>query len=105
MSDTPKVIHYGMFQFKEGTSEEQINHCFNSMADMVGKIDGLLSVQFGAHNSDEGLDDGYTHGFVMHFESAQARDAYLPHPIHEEVKDIVIPCLDRVVVLDFDLKS
>ena len=46
---------------------------------------------------------GFTHGFIMTFDSPESRDAYLPHPIHEEVKDIVVPCLERVVVFDFNL--
>jgi hypothetical protein len=39
----------------------------------------------------------------MTFASPQARDEYLPHPVHEEVKAIVVPCLERVVVFDFNL--
>ena len=41
----------------------------------------------------------------MTFSSSQARDEYLPHPIHEEVKDIVVPHLERLVVFDFNLQS
>jgi hypothetical protein len=37
--------------------------------------------------------------------SPQARDEYLPHPVHEEVKAIVVPCLERVVVFDFNLTA
>ncbi|MDF1756590.1 MAG: Tm-1-like ATP-binding domain-containing protein [Verrucomicrobiales bacterium] len=99
----PQVKHYGCFQFKEGTSESQISECFAAMGDMVGKIPGLLDFNYGPYDSAEGLNDGYTHGFIMTFESPQARDEYLPHPIHEAVKDIVVPHLDRIVVFDFNL--
>lgn len=94
--------HYGMFKFKEGVSEIQITNSFNTMMEMVGKISGLLSMEHGPYDSTEGLNDGFTHGFIMTFDSPESREAYLPHPIHEEVKDLVIPLLERVVVFDFN---
>ncbi len=75
------------------------------MAGMVGKIDGLLTFEHGPYKSDEGLNDGFTHGFIMTFDSPESRDAYLPNTIHEAVKDIVVPCLARVIVFDFDVPS
>jgi hypothetical protein len=39
----------------------------------------------------------------MTFASPAARDDYLPHPEHERVKAIVVPCLARVVVFDFNV--
>lgn len=95
--------HYGMFQFKEGVTNDEIIHCFKTMKTMVGKISGLLDMEYGPYDSSEGLNDGFTHGFIMTFESPEAREAYLPHPIHEDVKDLVIPKLERVVVFDFNV--
>ncbi len=95
--------HFGMFQFKEGITDIQIEECFSTMKGMIGKIPGFLEMEYGPYNSTEGLNDGYTHGFIMTFESLEAREAYLPHPIHEDVKDLVIPRLERVVVFDFNV--
>ena len=99
----PQVKHYGVFQFKEGVTSEQIENCFAAMQGMVGKIPGLLDFIFGPYDSAEGLNDGFTHGFIMTFESPQARDDYLPHPEHERVRDIVVPCLERVTLFDFNV--
>ena len=101
----PQVKHYGCFQFKEGTSQATIDECFSAMEGMVGKIPGLLDFHYGPYDSTEGLNDDYTPGKIMTFESPRARDEYLPHPIHEEVKDIVVPRLERVVVFDFNMPS
>ena len=60
--------HFGVFQFKEGITEEQIDECFAEMRAMVGVIPGLLSMEHGPYKSDEGLSDGYTHGFIMTFD-------------------------------------
>ena len=98
----PQVKHFGVFEFRPEISAEQINSCFTALCSMVGRIPGLLEIIHGPYNSAEGLNDGFSHGFIMTFESPQARDAYLPHPEHERVKQIVVPCLKRVVVFDFD---
>jgi hypothetical protein len=95
--------HFGVFQFNADVTAAKIEECFNTMQAMVGQIPGLLSMEHGPYKSDEGLNDGFTHGFIMTFDSPESRDAYLPHPIHERVKELVIPCLARVVVFDFDV--
>ena len=100
-----QVKHYGVFQFKPEVSAAQIDTCFCEMAGMVGKIPGLLDFAHGPYESDEGLNDGFTHGFIMTFTSAAARDAYLTHPEHERVKEVVVPCLARVLVFDFAMPA
>lgn len=99
----PQVKHYGVFQFKAEIDDAGIERCFQSMKGMVGAIPGLLDFAYGPYDSAEGLNDGFTHGFIMTFDSPESRDAYLPHPIHEEVKEIVVPCLERVIVFDFNI--
>jgi len=95
------VKHFGVFEFLPEITSAQIDECFSEMNGMVGKIPGLLDFKYGPYQSDEGLNDGYTHGFIMTFASASARDAYLPHPEHERVRQIVAPRLQRLVVFDF----
>ncbi len=99
----PEVKHYGVFQFHDDVTAEQIDDCFAEMQSMVGQIPGLLDMIHGPYDSDEGMNEGFTHGFIMTFESPEARDRYLPHPIHERVKDIVVPRLERVIVFDFNV--
>ena len=99
------VRHFGVFQFKPEITPEQIDNCFAEMKGMIGKIPGLLDMEHGPYQSDEGLNEDFTHGFIMTFDSFESRDAYLPHPVHEAVKDVVVPCLERVVVFDFEVKK
>lgn len=100
----PQVKHFGVFQFKPHVTTDQQAACFARMQAMVGEIPGLLEMLHGSYDSPEGLNDVFTHGFIMTFESAEARDAYLPHPLHERVKEFVVPCLQRVVVFDFNVE-
>lgn len=97
------VRHFGVFQFKDSVTAEQIVHCFQTMKEMVGQIPGLLDMEHGPYNSPEGMNDRFTHGFVMTFDTLASRDAYLPHPVHERAKDVVVPKLERVVVFDFEV--
>ncbi|MGB0144778.1 MAG: Dabb family protein, partial [Akkermansiaceae bacterium] len=73
------------------------------MSGMVGNIPGLLDFHHGPYDSAEGLNEGYTHGFIMTFDSAESRDAYLPHPEHMKRVELVQPKLERLVVFDFDV--
>ena len=97
------VRHFGVFKFREGVSEEQITGCFLKMMAMVGNIPGLLDMEYGPYRSTEGLNEDFTHGFVMTFDNLASRDAYLPHPLHEQVKEVVVPKLERVIVFDIDV--
>ncbi len=97
------VKHLGVFQFNPDVSENEIQSCLTALRGMVGQIDGLQEVLCGPYDSPEGLNDGFTHGFVMTFDCAASRDAYLPHPNHEVVKDQILPRLERVIVFDFEV--
>jgi Stress responsive A/B Barrel Domain len=65
---------------------------------------GFLSCIGGPYASPEGLNLGYTHGFIMTFANAEARNTYLTHPEHEKLKAAFLPDLDGVVAFDFETK-
>jgi hypothetical protein len=98
-----KVKHIALIKFKSGTSEEQIDKVFADLMDLSETIPGIEDYVSGPNNSPEGLNQGYTHGFVMTFENAAARDAYVPHPDHQRVQAGVMPLVENVVIFDFEL--
>ncbi|MAU06345.1 MAG: stress protein, partial [Deltaproteobacteria bacterium] len=55
----------------------------------------------GPYTSDEGLNQGYTHGFIMTFIDVEARNHYLPHPEHQHVKTAILPAVGDVIAFDF----
>lgn len=77
-----RVKHIALIKFQDGTSPEQIDQVFNHLLDLSETIPGVEDFVGGPNNSPEGLNKGYTHGFIMTFADAAARDAYLPHPDH-----------------------
>jgi hypothetical protein len=98
-----KVKHIGLVKFKEGTSEEQINNLFEQLLDLSESVAGIEDYVSGPNTSPEGLNEGLTHGFVMTFTDAAARDAYLSHPDHERVKVTFLPLIEKIVILDFEV--
>jgi hypothetical protein len=98
-----KVKHIALIKFKEGTSEEQIDKLFGEIMDITEVIPGIEDYVAGKNMSPEGLNQGFTHAFIMTFQDAAARDAYLPHPEHERVKALILPMTESVIVLDFEV--
>ena len=76
--------HIVLVKVKPGTPDAQVTEALDALAALKDVIPGLLSFSAGPNTSPEGRTLGFTHGFVMDFEDAAARDAYLPHPKHQE---------------------
>jgi len=99
------VEHIVLFRFRPDVSPRDISELFEHLRALSSKIDGIVAFRGGVYKSAEGLNRGYTHGFVMTFSSAQARDAYLPHPSHQRVVKMLMEKLDGGLdgALAFDL--
>jgi hypothetical protein len=78
------VRHVVVFEYKEGASEEQIRAVTDAFRSLQDKIPGIVSFEHGVNNSPEGLNHGFTHVYLLTFENAAARDAYLPHLEHDK---------------------
>lgn len=98
------VKHVVLVKFKKDTSPEKIKEIFTALGNLRGQIQGLMDFAGGPYASREGLNRGYTHGFVMTFRDAACRDMYLPDPAHKRAVDLLLPALESGVngVLAFD---
>ena len=95
------LVHMVSFKFKESVTKEDIKKVESAFAGLQKKIPQILSYETGTNNSPEGLDKGFTHGFVLTFHSGQDRDDYLIHPHHKDFGKLVGPLLEDVFVVDF----
>ena len=99
------VKHVAFLRFRSDVASEAIDEIFANLAALRDEIPGLLDFTGGPYASPEGLNRGYTHGFIMTFADAAARDAYLPHPSHQAIVQKVLPLLegelDGAVVVDW----
>lgn len=100
-----KVKHVVLLKFKPGVSEEQAQAAIEAVRGLEGVIGGIEDFLAGTYSSPEGLNQGYTHGFIMTFESAEARNGYLDHPEHERVKNGFFPLLDGAIAFDFEVSG
>lgn len=98
----PAVQHMVVLKFKSETPQQTIDDLFNQVAALRDSIDGITHFSGGPYASPEGLHGGFTHGFLMTFESPKARDAYLPHAEHELVKQAILPRVDDAIAFDFE---
>jgi len=98
-----KVLrHVVLFKFKESTTPEQVKEVEKAFAALPSKIKEIKAFEFGTNNSPEGLDQGFTHCFILTFDSAKDRDTYLPHPAHKEFGEkYVKPYLEKACVVDY----
>jgi hypothetical protein len=79
-----QVRHIVIFKYKEGAPAEQIQQVTGAFRALQQQIPGIVSFEQGVNNSPEGKHLGFTHVFTLTFENVQARDTYLPHPMHQQ---------------------
>ena len=76
------VRHVVVFKYRPTATPAQIQQVTEAFRALQNSIPGILSFEQGVNNSPEGKNLGFTHVYTITFESAAARDAYLPHPEH-----------------------
>ena len=97
-----KIQHIVCFKFKEDADQKQVSQVGNAFAALKNKIPGIEQVEWGENNSDEGLNKGFTHCFLVTFYNKKARDAYLPHPEHKAFVASLQNILADAFVIDFE---
>jgi hypothetical protein len=102
---TTPLRHAVFFKFKDDASAADIKAVEDAFAELPAKIDSIKEFEWGLNNSSEGKDEGFTHCFMVTFESEAGRAAYLPHPEHAAFVKILLPVLDKVRVLDFQAEK
>ena len=67
----------------------QIQQVTDAFQALTTSIPGITGFEHGVNNSPEKLNQGFTHVYVVTFENAAARDAYLPHPEHRKFGELL----------------
>jgi hypothetical protein len=102
MKRNKKMIrHIILIKFNTTASKNEIDKLKQSFESMPTRIEGVRSVEWGLNDSTEGKNKNYTHGVLMNFVDARVRNNYLSHPEHDELKKILIPILDDLIVFDY----
>jgi hypothetical protein len=93
--------HVVLFAFRDDAPEDRVRAIEAAFAALKDEIPGIVDLEWGTNESPEGLAQGFTHCFVVTFDDAAARDAYLPHPTHVAFGALLRPSLDQVLVMDY----
>ena len=97
--------HIVLFQFKESASDEDVQRVVDAFRALPDKIPQVHGFEYGTNNSPEGLNEGLTHAFLITFKSEADREAYLPHPAHQQFVEVLKPHLEKAVVVDYWAKK
>ena len=96
------LSHLVCFKFRPGTSQKAISDLIQAFQSLPTEIPSVRTFEWGINNSPEGKDHGFTHCFLLSFDSAAARNAYLPHPSHVHFGETFVrPVVDDVFVIDW----
>lgn len=97
------VRHVVVFKYKPNTTQAQIGEVAAAFKGLQKTIPGILSFESGTNNSPENKNQGFTHVYLLTFQDAAARDAYLPHPKHKEFGQLLgkLGVVEDVFVVDY----
>jgi len=93
--------HIVLFKFKATSEAVDIQKIENAFIALPTKIKEIKDFEWGLNNSPEGLDKGFTHCFLVTFDSEADRATYLTHPDHLAFVALLDGHVDDVLVLDY----
>ncbi len=97
--------HVVLFKFKPGATAEQVKEIEKAFAELPSKIDSIKGYEWGPSESVEGLNDGFTHCFLVTFKDKAGLEAYLPHEAHKAFGAKLKPLLEKALVFDYTAKK
>ncbi|WP_204375371.1 MULTISPECIES: Dabb family protein [Serratia] len=97
------IRHILFIAFKDAALPEQIQAVRSAFLQIPDRIEGVTNVEWGTNDSPEEKNAGFTHCVLMTFADEAARQRYLPHSAHDDLKAIFRPILREIIVLDYTL--
>jgi hypothetical protein len=96
-----KLRHVVAFKFKDTATPEKITEVEKAFRALKTKIPVVVSIEAGTNISKENFDKGFTHAFIVTFNSEKDRDTYLVHAEHKNFVELALPSIADVFVIDF----
>jgi hypothetical protein len=94
------IFHSVLLDLKPETTAEDVETALEHVRALQQKIPGITGVVAGA-NLNSSNNQGYTHGFILIFDTEEHFQAYAPHPEHLPVSQELQRICQRII--DFDL--
>jgi heme-degrading monooxygenase HmoA len=93
--------HVVIFAFKDSVSAEQIEQVEVNFGRLPEEIEEIKGFEWGKNLNTSQVGKGFTHCFVLTFESEEDLQAYEVHPAHEKFKDETIGHVRDLLVVDY----
>ena len=95
--------HIVIFKYKPHATDDQIRQVTDAFRALQQRIPGIRAFEHGINNSPEGKNLGFTHVYMLTFDTPDARDAYLPHSEHAQFGALLgqLNVLADVFVVDY----
>jgi hypothetical protein len=90
-----------LFTFKAGTEDSRIDQFFADLSAAGRSVAGVEDFVSGPYSSDDNLNQGYTHAFVMTFQDDNARKAFGDDPGHQNAVGSIQDSFENVLAFDF----
>ena len=100
-----RLRHVVSFKFKPDATQEQIDAVVVAFRDLKKSIPQIQVFEWGTNVSPEKHDKGFTHCFILTFQSEKDRDDYLVHSEHKKFGQNLGPVLADVFVIDYWVKD
>jgi hypothetical protein len=98
------IEHLVFFRLKPGQPADMADRIVTAFRGLHGVIPGLREVSAGRNTTEEtAFAADADIGVRLLFESAAALRAYLPHPHHVRVAELVLPAVEKITVCDFEV--
>ncbi|MEE9362357.1 MAG: Dabb family protein [Cellulophaga sp.] len=99
---TSILRHVVLFKFKDTATEAQIQQLSDSFNALSSKISVIQDFEWGINNSPENFHQGFTHCYILTFNSEKDRDnVYTPHAEHQAFVASLDPYVEKVFVVDY----
>ena len=92
----PGFYHVVLIRFHEPPDADFLDRVQDLVGRIRGAIPGLVHYYFGT-NDDPDRGKGYTHINLSVFSNRAAHEAYRAHPLHHDMRALMLPRMDFVV--------
>ena len=97
--------HVVLFKFKPEATADKVEEIEKAFAELPKKISAVTGYEWGKSESVEGLNDGFTHCFLVTFKYKAGLEAYIPHEAHKAFVEKLKPLLEKATVFDYTAKK
>lgn len=96
-----RLRHLVLFQFNDDLTEQQVDEIVDAFCELENQIDFIADFEYGTNISSEGLSNGFTHCFLLTFDSEKKLQDYLKHDAHMAFVQLLQGKIAKVQVLDY----